>query len=139
MGIKIVDIKMLVAEDDFFSRRFMMEVLAPYGQVDVAVNGEETILAFSTALNDNDPYDLICLDIVMPVMDGQETLKRIRRIEDERGIHGLDGVKVIMVTGVDDKSNIMSAFKGGCEGYVQKPVDEDKLLELLRDLELISG
>lgn len=133
------ELKILVAEDDFFSRRFLMEVLAPYGEVHVAVNGEETLVAFSTALNEEDPYDLICLDIVMPIMDGQETLKRIRRIEEERGIQGLDGVKIVMVTGVDDKSNVMNAFKSGCEGYVQKPVDEDKLIDLLKSLELIPA
>ena len=131
------DLKILVAEDDFFSRRFLMEKLSPYGDVHVSVNGEETIMAFSTALNDQDPYDLICLNILMPIMDGQETLKRIRRIEDERGIQGPDGVKIVMVIGEDHKSNVMNTFKSGCEGHIQKPVDEDKLIDLLKCLKLI--
>lgn len=130
--------KMLIVEDEFFSRQFLKDTLSPYGQVDVAVNGKETIDAFRYALEKNEPYHLICLDILMPVMDGQETLKEIRRVEAEKGIHGMDGTKVIMVTGVDDNRNILDAFKTGCEGYIKKPIDEDKLLDLLRKLELIS-
>ncbi len=131
-------IKVLIVEDEFFSRQFLKDTLSPYGRVDIAVNGQETLEAFSHALDGQDPYHLICLDILMPVMDGQETLKKIRGIEKQRGIMGLDGVKVIMVTGVEDNRNVLDAFRSGCEGYLKKPIDEDKLLSLLEKLELID-
>jgi len=54
-------------------------------------------------------------------MDGQQALQEIRRIEERHGIRGLDMVKVIMVTAVDDSSNIMKAFRQGqCEAYLTK-------------------
>ncbi len=129
---------MLIVDDDFFSRQLLKSTLLPYGNLDIAVNGEETLTAVKVAIEKGEPYDLICLDILMPVMDGQETLKEIRKYEEEKGIHGLDGAKVIMITGVNDNRNVLNAFNTGCEGYLKKPLDEDKLLALLKELGLIE-
>lgn len=131
-------LRFLVVDDDFFSRRFLKDLLSPYARIDIAVNGQETLEAFKLAFNDNDPYHMICLDILMPVLNGQEALKQIRQYEKENNIHGLDGVKVIMTTGVEDHKNIMGAFKAGCEGYLKKPIDDDKLFDLLKELALIK-
>lgn len=131
-------LNMLIVDDDFFSRQLLKSMLLPFGNLDIAVNGEETLTAFKVAHEKGEPYHLICLDILMPVMDGQETLKEIRKYEEGRGIRGLDGVKVIMVTGVDDNRNVLDAFNTGCEGYIKKPLDEDKLFELLKKLDLIK-
>jgi len=100
------------------------------------VNGKEAITAFLSAHDNGELYDLICLDIMMPEMDGQKTLKEIRRIEEEKDIHGLGGVKVIMCTALDDRSNVMEAFKSQCDGYVTKPIDKQKLMEVIESLEL---
>lgn len=131
-------LNMLIVDDDFFSRQLLKSMLLPYGNLDIAVNGEETLTAVKVAIEKGEPYDLICLDILMPVMDGQETLKQIRKFEKEKGIHGLDGVKIVMITGVNDNRNVLDAFNTGCEGYIKKPLDEDKLFELLKTLGLIK-
>jgi len=74
----------------------------------------------------------------MPGMGGREALTEIRRIENEHGIGGLDGVKVIMTTALDDSTNIFGAFREGCEAYVVKPVCKDKLLAEIEKLGLLS-
>lgn len=132
------DLKILIVEDDFYTRRLMQRFLAPYGEVDIAVNGEEALEAYKVSLNEEFSYDLICLDILMPVMDGQETLKNIREVEEERGIYGSDGAKIIMVTVLDDNKNILRAFRTGCEGYITKPVDKMKLITKIRELGLLE-
>lgn len=71
---------------------------------------------------------------MMPVLNGQETLKEIRSREKVAGIQGLDGVKVVMTTAMDDVDNVMSAFGAQCEGYLVKPIDKAKLEELLSSL-----
>jgi len=131
--------KILIAEDDFGCRRVMKMFLGPYGDCDIAVDGVEAVKAFRMALEEGQRYDLICLDIMMPKMDGQTTLKEIRAVEEERGIHGLDGVKVIMTTGLGDKKNILEAFNSQCEAYLVKPITREDMSEKLRYLGLLQG
>ena len=63
--------KILLAEDDFASRKFMTKYLSQYGDCEVTVDGEEAVDAFMMALEDEEPYDLVCLDVMMPVLDGK--------------------------------------------------------------------
>ena len=128
----------LIVEDEFTSRKLLQSLLAPYGHCDIAVDGKEAIEAFRLAWKENHPYDLICLDIMLPKMDGQEALNEIRRLEAERGIHGLSRVKIIMVTALGDSENIMKAFKGQCEAYLVKPIYKEKLLKEIRPLGLLE-
>ncbi|MBF0545007.1 MAG: response regulator [Candidatus Riflebacteria bacterium] len=130
--------RILVVEDDFVSRCVFSEYLKPYGEVDVAENGLEGVNAFQAALNEGKPFQLVCLDIMMPEMDGQTVLKEIRILEEKREIRGLDGAKVIMTTALDDFQSIMTAFKGQCEGYLVKPIEKAKLVQQLKNLGLIS-
>lgn len=60
--------KTLIVEDDFTSRLFLQEVLKEFGEIHLAVNGQEGLTAFQEALNQGKPYNLICLDIMMPEM-----------------------------------------------------------------------
>jgi two-component system chemotaxis response regulator CheY len=131
--------KALVVEDDFASRKLLQKLLIPYGEVDIAVNGVEAIEAFSKSLEDATPYDLVYMDIMMPEMDGQVALKRIRAIERERDIPHTHETKVIMTTALDDPKNVVEAYyKGGATSYVPKPIDKHMFLHLLKTLGLIS-
>ncbi len=70
---------------------------------------------------------------MMPVMDGKEALKEIRKIEKDRGIGGSDMVKVLMTTALDGAKDIMDAFmRGSCEGYITKPISLEKLDNYLK-------
>ncbi|MFZ5774755.1 MAG: response regulator [Thermodesulfobacteriota bacterium] len=131
--------KSLVAEDDFVSRMIMQEMLSPFGICHIAVDGKEALSAYHAALESGEPYDLICLDIMMPGMDGQEVLAKIREHERAAGIGGSEIAKVVMTTALNDPQNIMkSLIKGHCEAYLIKPIDKDKLLNELSKLGLIS-
>ena len=131
--------KTLIVEDDFLARSLLSTLLSEYGVCHVAVNGREALDAIERAFDENDRYDLVCLDIMMPVLDGQEALLELRKIEALRGIKGLDTTKVIMVTAIDDSKNIMKAFRQGqCEAYLTKPLERTKLISHIKDLGLIS-
>lgn len=119
--------KILVAEDDATSAKILVKMLSGYGKADIAVDGVEAMESFKDALQTGDPYDLVCLDIMMPRMDGQEVLTRIREHEEKRGITGFRGVKIIMTTALDDFNDIMRSFRGQCEGYLIKPIQKGKL------------
>ncbi len=131
--------RILIVEDEFVSRRVLKEFLSPYGDCDMVVDGEEAIEAFRLAWEEGDPYELICLDIMMPNIDGQEALMKIREIEKELGVKGPDEVKVIMVTALDDPKTVVEAFyKGGATSYIVKPVEREKLLKEIKSLGLIK-
>ncbi len=129
--------KTLIVEDDFTSRLLLQGLLQPYGPCHISVNGREAVEAVRKAIMVKEPYNLICLDIMMPEMDGQTALKSIRAIEEEAGILSSDGAKIIMTTALDDKNNIMSAFREQCDVYLVKPIDKDALVENLRSMSLI--
>jgi two-component system, chemotaxis family, chemotaxis protein CheY len=130
--------KTLVVEDDFTSRKMLQLMLLPLGECDIAVEGAEAIAAFRSAAAEGKQYDLICLDIMMPELDGHTVLTEIRKMEEEAGISGRDGVRVIMTTALSDSKNILKAFDGQCEAYLVKPIEKRKLFETLRILGLLS-
>ena len=129
--------KILLAEDDFASRKFMDKQLSRYGECDVMVDGEEAVDAFMMALEDDEPYDLACLDVMMPVMDGYQVLKAIRNIEKQKKIPKDKCVKVVMTTALNEERNVKMAFDLGCEAYVGKPIDVEKFEKVLEKLGLI--
>jgi two-component system, chemotaxis family, chemotaxis protein CheY len=127
----------LIVEDDAVSRFLLSDILGPHGTCHVAVDGQEAVEAVATALDEGRPYDLICLDIKMPNMNGLEALAEIRAIEADRGLLLGDGARIIMTTCVEDAKSIMDAFNKQCEAYLIKPITEEKLLLQLRQFELI--
>lgn len=124
----------LIVEDDYITSQVMQEIIASYGECDIAENGSEALAKFKNAFTENKPFDIIFLDIMMPEMDGQQVLESIREIEKENGVQGLDSCKIIMTTALDDFENIKRAFVNQAEGYVVKPVDKDKIDKVLIDL-----
>ncbi|NNJ32814.1 response regulator [Lacrimispora defluvii] len=130
--------KILIAEDDLISRSFLSKFLSKYGDCDLVVDGLEALDAFLLALKDRAPYRLICLDIMMPKADGVKTLKAIRDLEKQYGVVPENRVKIIMTTALAEAQLVQTAFDYGCEAYATKPIDTQKLIEVLEKLGLIG-
>jgi len=126
--------KILIVEDDFTSRLLLHEVLKSYGTVELAVDGQEAVDAFHSALEAGEPYRLICLDIMMPVKDGHQTLREIRALEEKRGLLPRECTKIIMTTALGDPRNVMDSYHDLCDAYLIKPVDRGSLLKELVQL-----
>ena len=132
-------LRFLVVDDDRVCRELLCDILRAYGEVDLAIDGREAVRAFRLALEDGRPYDLVTLDIMMPDMDGHAALQAIRQLEEQFGILGSAGVRVVMTTALRDSKHCVTAFREGCEAYVTKPIDEEQLLARLRELEVPVG
>lgn len=131
--------KTLIVEDDFISRRILRELLNSYGDIEIAVDGEEAVTAFRLAHDAKAPYELICMDIMMPKMDGREALRQIRQLEKELEVPPNFEVKIIMTTALDDPKTVFDSFyQDGATAYLVKPISKQKLIRELRALGLIQ-
>jgi len=64
-------------------------------------------------------------------MDGQEVLQKIRELEEARQIYPPEALKIIMTTALDDRENVISAFRNQADAYLIKPILKDNLFESL--------
>lgn len=129
--------RILIVDDEFASRRLLNAILSPYGDCDLAEDGEAAFQAFKLAFEEKNPYDLICMDIMMPGTNGQQALKKIRELEESMGIRAKSEVKVIMTTALDDPQSLVEAYcRGGATSFIVKPIAHKKLLEKIRQLGL---
>ena len=124
--------KALVVDDDLITRIVLQEILSGYADVHTCVDGNEAVQAYRRALERGDPYDLICMDVFMPVMGGIEALKIIRREEE---LHGRPlATKVVITTAAHDKDTIDQAFRELCDAYIVKPIDAGEIIDIVHCL-----
>ena len=130
--------KILIAEDDRVSRTFLQKFMQGYGEVEVAVDGMEAVDMYMDSIKKNDRYDLLCLYIMMPKVDGLKVLKVIRQIEKQQNIPAEEHLKIIMMTALADVGYVDEAFRQGCDAYASKPVDTEKVQEVMIKLGLVQ-
>ena len=126
--------RILVAEDDRLSRVFLKKFLVRYGECDVAVDGIEALDCFMDAVKQKKPYDLLCLDIMMPRVDGLKVLKAIRVLEKQ---HELKHTCIIMMTALADVEYVDQALELGYDACAAKPIDTDKVETVMKNLGLL--
>ncbi len=131
--------KILIVEDDLTCRMALQAMLNPYGDVHIVTNGHEALGVLADAMFAESPYDLICLDIMMPELDGQEVLKFFRSAEEQKGILLGRGTIIFMTTALKDRENVLGAFNKHCDAYLVKPIDKDDLLKNLRKFGLVPS
>jgi len=124
--------KILIVEDNPHNCQLLEGLLAPYGSVKVAVNGKLGLTAYEEAHQQNEPFDLIFLDIVMPEMDGNELHSLIRKYEKDQGIHDEESqVKVVISTSKECANQMYASFSLGAFHYFLKPYHKEELDDLM--------
>ncbi len=131
-------LRVLLVEDDFASRLLLQSFLSGYGECHIAVNGREAVEAFRSVLERGQRYDLICMDIMMPEMDGREAVRQVRALEEAQGISSTYGAKIIMTTAVTDIKEVIQCFRVLCDSYLMKPIDLTQLLSQLKSYKLVQ-
>ncbi|MGM0508501.1 MAG: response regulator [Fusobacteriota bacterium] len=126
--------RILIAEDNHISAMIIEKFLSEHGDCDVAYNGKEAVDLYKKSLEENEYYDLVILDIMMPIMNGQKALKKIREIEKNVDHKST----IVMLTALDDNKNIKEALEYGCDSYFNKPIKKEKILTAIRRLGLID-
>ena len=129
--------RILIAEDDMTSRRFLSKFLSEFGEYDVVVDGIEALDAYLISVKEENTYELICLDIMMPKVDGVKVLKAIRDFETQRGLLPEKRAKIIMITALSDTEYVNKSLELGCDAYAAKPIDIEKLTEVMGKLGIV--
>ena len=124
----------LVVDDGLVGRKVLCHYLAAYGPCDSADDGVQGVAAAEKAIQEGDPYDLICLDNIMPNMDGQEALGRIREIERGVGMAGDARSVIFMISAEEDDGPAAGA---DLDAYLVKPLEPNQLVAALQLFNLI--
>ncbi|MGD1071865.1 MAG: response regulator [Bryobacteraceae bacterium] len=130
--------RVLLVEDDFASRLILQSFLSRHGECHLALNGREAVEACRLALEQGQMYHLICMDIMMPEMDGREAVRQVRALEEAQGIVSIARTKIIMTTAVDDLKQVIRCFEEFCDAYLMKPINLANLLRQMKRYRLIQ-
>ena len=121
-----VDRRFLLAEDDAVIREVLGRMLrmANY-QVDFAENGETAVKMWEKG-----PYDLVLMDIQMPVLNGYEATRIIREKEQERGVY----TPIVAMTAHVSNKDKEQCLAAGMDAFIPKPIDFKKSLQVIREI-----
>lgn len=129
--------RILIVDDDKVSREILFKVAMSYGKCDMAIDGIEAVEAFGMAHEEDDPYDVILLDIMMPLFDGNTVVKRIRAFEDKKNISKEKMVKVIIVSALYNPNLLDDLEKYGVHQCIRKPVNIELIKKALESVKTI--
>ncbi len=113
-------------------------MLEPYGEITFVRTGREAIQQFQKTLTTQEYFDLICLDINIPEINGLDVLKNIRAAEKLNHVPLDKRAKIVIVSSTNEADVVMKAIKLGCDGYIVKPFSQEKIIAELKKLKLIS-
>ncbi|MCI7766571.1 MAG: response regulator [Oscillospiraceae bacterium] len=120
---------LLLVEDNDLNREIVYEILKEYGfRIDTAVNGREALNMVSSSAPGE--YDLVLMDIQMPVMDGYEATRRIRALDDAV----LSEIPIVAMTANAFDEDRRTAEACGMDGFISKPINMDDVIRVLRSI-----
>ena len=122
--------QILLVDDNDMNREIEQELLSNAGfKVEYACNGEEAVKKVSVGEQNDFTYDMILMDIRMPVMDGYEATRRIREIDSRKGNH----VPIIAMTANAFDEDKRNAINSGMDGHISKPIDVVQFIHIIKD------
>lgn len=130
--------KALVVDDVQANCRMLKGLLAPFGACVTATSGREAVVAFQRAWNAGEPFHLICLDIMLPDLDGLKVLEVIRKMEDAMHVTDDQRIRAVMISAAGDFDYQARARTLHCDGYLQKPIFRKDLIAVLKQTHLIA-
>ena len=133
-GASLHPLRCLVVDDNLFNREVCAEYLSAMGHTAVikAENGAEAVAMFTEAHERGEPFDVVLMDVMMPVMDGLSATQRIRELEKARAGGGSPAV-VLATTACSQADEQEAGIRHGIDAYVTKPLSMKSLQDILAE------
>jgi|GEM_PF-1444377 len=132
-------IKSLIVEDDPFTQKILCAQMRSFGSCDRANNGSQGVEMFRQSLESpQERYDLVCLDLGLPDMEGMTALNNLRNVESQFEDDIPKRTSMIITTAETKPEIIAKAFEVGCDGYLMKPCTIEEIERELKKLGLLS-
>lgn len=128
----------LIVDDKERNRLVLEKILSDYGTCESSRDGREAIEAFQAAWEGGTPFDLVCLDLQMPDIDGYKVLKIMRAMEKKMNIEESERCRIIVVSASYDPVSKKLSQTLGSDAYVLKPIDQNQLLECIKTFGMIK-
>lgn len=126
--------RILIVDDNKQIQHLLAHILESYGDLKFADNGEKGLKQYQQSVEEQTPFNLIFLDIMMPEMDGFEMLRELRNWEENHS--SLENkVKVAMLSSIGSPNNMLACFEAGCDYYLVKPIIKSELIEIIEKVE----
>ncbi len=129
--------KILIVDDDPVTRSLLKKQISGLAECSEAENGKAAIEAYLNSLDENRPFQIITLDIMMPDMDGQTVLEAIRKVEREKKLARREKARILMISSRSDRATILACVQLGCDDYIAKPFERDILLKKIKRLSVL--
>lgn len=130
--------RVLVAEDDMASGKFLTKLLSKYGEVILTRDGIEVVDVFVKEISAGNKFDLVCLDIMMPKIDGYKALASIRDAERKFGVSRMKRCKIVMISALDEGFDADYA-SDDYDDYICKPIDIIQFDQLIKKLGVMDN
>jgi two-component system chemotaxis response regulator CheY len=128
--------RVLIVEDEPVNQEFLLLALKGHGECLAVASGEEALAAVTLALDDNQPYDIIFLDLMLPGIGGLQTLEKMRHLEEHFELPEERSARVIITTALDDDQAASRAFiQGRAVSYMTKPF---RVADIRRELSTLG-
>ncbi|MEO5330974.1 MAG: response regulator [Magnetococcus sp. YQC-5] len=132
-------LNMLIVDDEPINQTLMRSILADHGTCDIASNGAEAVRLFMLAHENKTPYNVVFMDVMMPVLDGHLASEQIRVLEHKIGIEEKNETVIFMVTCLDSSDSVCKAFfHSYCTDYIIKPVRFNTIFNKMREYGLLK-
>lgn len=129
--------RLLLVDDNTIHRKLSEKLFGLYGETTIAASGQEAVDIFDRDLKQNNRFDVVILDMLMPGMDGLETLRRLRALETLNGVSRDKRTKILISSHDTDAELQKTAEAEGCDKYYAKKMSKDDVAKMMAEIGIL--
>lgn len=132
--------RFLIVDDDMLSRTILQTFFSTFASCDAAADGKEGFDLFIKSILDGKPYDLVCTDLVMPVLDGYGLITKIREAEQALPVKDCIRTTIFVLSSSGSTEDMAHALlECDSDDYIVKPLHREQAAAMLKKYHLLEN